>query len=346
MLYKHVRARAPLRIGLAGGGSDIKSFSDIYSGAVLNMTICKYAFCEIKQIDKGFFAIANDINQKLEIDLENPEIISKKDFGKLFLHWNTYQFIMQEYNNKDYLPVLIKTYCDSPVGSGLGSSSALVVSMLKAWSELLNLGLDDYKVAQHAIYIERNISLLEGGQQDQYSASFGGINFIEFKKDNTIVHPLKIQTWFKYELESSLLLHYTGVSRISSEIIKDQILFMNNNCKENQEILKLVKDNAYKMRDALLKKSTKDIIQIINNARKLKSLTSSKIESSFITERIKFGMDHGAKAAKVSGAGGGGFILFITEPENSISLRNKLIEFNQQTFLVNLCEDSAHSWVI
>ena len=346
MFQRHVRARAPLRIGLAGGGSDIKAFSDVYSGAVMNVAISKYAFCDIKLAEFGFRAFASDIDEKIEIDLNESNNFDKPYYGKLCLHWNTYKYVIEKYNNYKYLPVSLTTYCDSPIGSGLGSSSALVVSMLKAWSEFLNLGLDDYKIAEDAIFIERNICALEGGQQDQYAAAFGGVNFIEFKKGNTIVHPLKIKSWFKYELESSFLLHYTGVSRISSEIIKDQISFIDNQNKSNHKILSLVKENAYKMKNALLKNSIEDVMAIIKDARKLKSMTSSKVESNHIKERINLAFRNGVTAAKVSGAGGGGFILFLVNPEDSISLRNKLMNFNQLTFLVDFCEDSALAWSI
>lgn len=346
MTIQHVRARAPLRISLAGGGSDIKAFSKNNIGAVINIAISKYAFCDIKISGNGFFAEATDLNSSIFVDIEKED--KKKDIFKegLNLHWNTYKFVMETYNNCKFIPSKIITYCDSPVGSGLGSSSALVVSMLKGWNEILNLGLDEYVIAQNAIFIERNLCKFEGGEQDQYSASFGGINFIEFNKGKNIVHPLRIKNWFKCELESSLLLHHTGISRKSGEIIKDQIDFINKSQFSDYDALKKVRDNAYKMKNALLTHSSSEIIEILNKSRKYKALTSVKIENDTIKERINFGFSNGADAAKVSGAGGGGFILFFVKPEKAIFLRDKLREFNESTYLVKFCEDSSQAWSV
>ena len=340
---KHVRSRAPLRIGLAGGGTDISDFYHQFKGAVLNATIKKYAFSDISHNNNGLIACASDLGT--QININNPSELSFNEVKELPLHWNVYKYMMDKYNEKKYISAKLNTYCDSPVGSGLGSSSALVVSMVKCWDEFLNLGLDEYKIATDAIYVERTLSKFSGGHQDHYSASFGGINFIEFEKNNTVVESLDIKRWFKYELESSIILHFCGVSRFSSEIIKDQIEILNSN-SDKVELLFKLKENAYKMKNALLKNSISDINKLLNEAWKIKLETSKKIQTKLIRERIQFGIENGAVSAKVSGAGGGGFILFITRPENAIYLRNKLIKFNQNTFTISLSEESAEAWVI
>ena len=340
---KHVRSRAPLRIGLAGGGTDISDFYYQHKGAVLNATINKYAFADISFIKEGFRAYASDLG--VELNVVNPFELPFNFGSELPLHWNVYKFIMDKYNEKKYVPVQISTYSDSPVGSGLGSSSALVVSMVRCWNEFLNLGLDEYKIAIDSITIEREISKFEGGHQDHYSASFGGINFIEFEKDNTIVESLDIKRWFKCELESSIVLHFCGVSRFSSGIIKDQIEILRGD-SDKLELLFKLKENAYKMKNALLRNSISDINQLLNEAWKIKLETSSKIQTKLIRERIQFGIDNGALSAKVSGAGGGGFILFFTNPENAINLRNQLTKFNKNTFLISFGEDPCEAWTI
>ena len=346
MSIRHVRSRAPLRISLAGGGTDIENFSNKNNGAVINIAISKYAFCDIKSSENGFIAEVSDLNKTAYFDIDSKNIFKNKIPINFSLHWNTYKYVMERYNNNEYLPFKVITYCDSPVGSGLGSSSALVVSMLKGWNEILNLGLDEYKIAQNAIFIERKICNFAGGKQDQYSASFGGINFIEFTKEIDIVHPLKIKTWFKCELESSLILHYTGVSRESNKIINDQINFISEIKSNNLKILNKLRDNAYEMKNALLTHASSKIIDILNNSRELKSKTSNKIESDLIKDRIDYAYKYGANAAKVSGAGGGGFILFFINPEKAIFLRDKLRELNENTFLVKFCEHSSQSWTI
>ena len=147
-----------------------------------------------------------------------------KFLNELRLHLAVYEHIIRKFNNSKHLYIKLSSYVDAPIGSGLGSSSTLVVAMIKAFNELL-LGLDDYSIAAMGLahQIEREDCGIKGGKQDQYSAAFGGINFIEFNKANTIVNTLKIKNWFKCELESSLVLHFTGVSRLSSNVIEDQL---------------------------------------------------------------------------------------------------------------------------
>lgn len=339
---KIVRARAPLRIGLAGGGTDISDFYNKYGGAVLNVAINKYAFSEISFAESNFTSFASDLNIEEEIDLLS---LSQNNL-KLPLHFYTYQYIMQKYNKSKYIPSKISTYCDAPIGSGLGSSSTLVVSMIKAWSEYLNLGLDEYTIAETAIYIERVICGFKGGSQDQYSASFGGFNFIEFFDSQTVVHPLKVKNWFQCEIESSMLLHFTGQSRFSGEIIEDQIRSIKSLDNSKIESLKLMGKNAYDMKISLLKNNKKEIIELIKKANIYKNKTSNKIGNELIKQRVNYAFKNGAIASKVSGAGGGGFILFVAEPNKILSLRDKLREFSNQTFFISICNESVQSWVV
>ena len=170
-----------MRISLAGGGTDIKNYFHKYGGAVLNIAITKYAYSEITLKNEGFKAVAIDISKEFNF---NKTQIDYANNGPLPLHLNTYFYMMEKYNNSELIHSEIKTYCDSPVGSGLGSSSTLVVCMVKCWSEVLKLGLDQYEIAEDAYIIERIKCKFEGGLQDHYAASFGGINFIEFSKSN------------------------------------------------------------------------------------------------------------------------------------------------------------------
>ena len=177
--------------------------------------------------------------------------------------------------------------------------------MVKCWSEVLKLGLDEYSIAEDAYFIERIICKLDGGLQDHYAAAFGGVNFIEFSKSDVIVHPLKLKKWFQSELESSIVMHFTGKSRESASIIRDQIKlsqFENSDSIKNLHFLKKI---SYEMKTALLKCSLKDIFKLLNHSWDYKKNTSSKISNDQIKERINFGFSNGAKAAKISGAGGG-----------------------------------------
>ena len=216
-----IRSKAPLRIGLAGGGTDVSPFCDEYGGYVLNATINMYARCTIEPINEKKI-IFEAVDRGHSIILEEPEELELVQ--PLILHKGVYNRIIKEFNNNKTLYFKMTTSVDAPVGSGLGSSSTLTVAMIKAFTEWLDLPIDDYKMAQMAYEIERIDCRLSGGKQDQYAAVFGGINFIElFENGKVIVNPLRIKNWAKNELEESILLYYTGKSRESAHIIDEQI---------------------------------------------------------------------------------------------------------------------------
>ena len=166
-----VRARAPLRLGLAGGGTDVSPYCDVHGGYVLNATLDRYAYAVIKTLDEPYVRFVSTDQQKEKVKaVDEPLVLN----GKLDLHKAVYNEIIQHYNGGKRIPLELSTFCDAPAGSGLGSSSTLVVVMIRAFAELLNLPLDDYALAHLAYKIERVDCGLQGGRQDQYSATFGG----------------------------------------------------------------------------------------------------------------------------------------------------------------------------
>ena len=199
-----IRSKAPLRLGLAGGGSDVSPYSDIYGGLVLNATINLYTYTTIEETNDDLVTInsydsdcykAYPLADRLEID------------GEASLIKGVYNRIA-----RDYHPQLkgfkITTYNDAPAGSGLGTSSTMVVCIIKAFVEWLSLPLGDYEIARMAYEVERKDLNLSGGKQDQYAAAFGGFNYMEFlENDMVIVNPLKVKRWITDELEASLLLY-------------------------------------------------------------------------------------------------------------------------------------------
>ena len=206
-----IRSKAPLRLGLAGGGTDVSPYCDEYGGIVLNVTIDMYAYCTIEPTNNNkIIFIASDRNEKEELDSKEKLDIN----NKLFLHKGIYNKIIEKYNKGKALSFKMTTYSDAPAGSGLGSSSTMVVAIIKAFVEWLNLPLGDYEIAHLAYEIEREDLKLSGGKQDQFSATFGGFNLMEFFSENkVIVNPLKVKKWIKNEIENSLILYYTGTSR-------------------------------------------------------------------------------------------------------------------------------------
>jgi len=185
-----IRSRAPLRLGLAGGGTDVSPYSDEFGGAILNVTIDRYAFAFIEgSADWKVRFIAADLGIEECLPLDMDAIAN----ARLRLHSAVYRRMIQEFGGGRPLAITIRTSVDAPAGSGLGSSSALVVALVEAFRAVLELPLGPYEVAHLAYEIERVDLNLAGGKQDQYAAAFGGINFIEFMaNDRVIVNPLRV----------------------------------------------------------------------------------------------------------------------------------------------------------
>ncbi len=339
-----IRSKAPLRLGLAGGGTDLDSYSSIYGGVVLNVTINMYAHCTIEQTDKNFIEFnAIDLGIKETYNIEPFLQIS----NKLPLHCGVYNRVIKDYNNGIPFGLKVTTYSDAPAGSGLGTSSAVVVAILKAYIELLKLPLGEYDVAHLAYEIERKDLNLAGGKQDQYAATFGGFNFIEFyKEDRVIVNPLRIRQWMKDELEESIILFFTGKSRESANIIREQIKSTSENKKQNLDGMHELKEAAYKMKEALLKGDIDGIALELKNGWNAKKKTSNVISSPLIDKIYQSALDNGAKAGKISGAGGGGFMMFIIDPLRRIEVTNALLRFNGKIQNVEFVNHGTRGWYV
>lgn len=337
-----IRSRAPLRIGLAGGGTDVSPYSDIYGGYVLNGTIDRYAYTTIK--------IRDDKNVKfIGRDLELEKLVHITDGfqrdGILDLHTELYRVIMDRYNQSDYIPLEISTFCDAEAGSGLGSSSTIVVSMIQAYVEFLKLPLDYYTVAKLAYEVERINCGLNGGKQDQYSATFGGFNFMEFyEEDRTIINPLRLSKRIIAELECSLLLCYTGISRDSSKIISQQSDSLKQADGKSLTAMHSIKNEALIMKESLLTGQLDNFVASMQRGWESKKNSSSSVTNENINEVYEAAIEAGAKAGKISGAGGGGYMMLFTP----IDRRIEVIKVIQERGLtVNNCHfvsRGGHAW--
>ena len=244
-----IRSKAPLRLGLAGGGTDVAPYSELYGGSILNATISMYAYATISPRSDGQI-ILNAIDKQEKYDLKAEERLAID--GKLDLHKGIYNRVVRDFHGKP-LSFELSTYVDAPPGSGLGSSSTLVVAILGAFAEWLGLPLGEYDLAHLAFEIERKDLNMAGGKQDQYAATFGGVNFMEFsKEDNVIVNPLRIRERYLDELAHNLILYHTETSHLSSKIIEQQSASVTNKEETTIQAMHKLKEQAIRMKEALL----------------------------------------------------------------------------------------------
>ncbi|MDR2768841.1 MAG: dehydrogenase [Treponema sp.] len=337
-----IRSKAPLRLGLAGGGSDIKTYYDRYGGHVLNAAIGMYAYCILESADDGrvLFRAA---------DLEIEETYGAEGVlptnNPLMLHTGIYNRIVRDYNGGAPLSLRMITYSDAPAGSGLGSSSTLVVAIIKAYTEYLSLPLGEYDIASLACTIERVDLGQAGGKQDQYAATFGGFNFMEFYKgEQVIVNPLRLKRWIRNELEASLVLFHTGVSRDSANIISQQIADTANEKPAVVESTHEVKRQAALMKEALLRGDFREFSRCLLDGWRAKRNMAASITNDFLDGLYRYVLDNGAESAKISGAGGGGFMMIYTDPSKRTGLIRALKKKDGIVLTPGFTEIGTQAW--
>jgi D-glycero-alpha-D-manno-heptose-7-phosphate kinase len=339
-----IRSKAPLRLGLAGGGTDIKTYYDLYGGCVLNATIDMYAYCILEPTDNRrivFRAAELDITEEYPLESKLPVT------NVLQLHSGIYNRITADFNGGKPLSFRMTTYSDAPAGSGLGSSSTMVVAIIKAYTEWLNLPLGEYDIASLAYIIEREDLGLAGGKQDQYAATFGGFNFMEFYRGgNVIVNPLRLKRWIRNELEASLVLFYTGVSRESADIIKKQIENTEQKNEKSIESMHEVKNQAVLMKIALLKGDFKSFSGCLLNGWKAKRSMADSISNSFLDGLYQYTIENGAESAKITGAGGGGFMMIYVNPVNRVKLIKALKKKDGYVITTTFTETGTQAWTL
>jgi D-glycero-alpha-D-manno-heptose-7-phosphate kinase len=337
-----VRARAPLRLGLAGGGTDVSPYSDTYGGCVLNATIDRFALASVRlRDDRQVEFFSTDLNRIERLDLSEP---FSTDEG-LRLHRGVYRRLMEQFNGGEFIPLTMTTHVESPLGSGLGSSSALVVAMIEALREVVHAPLGEYEVARLAFDIERRELALQGGKQDQYAATFGGFNFIEFERDgHVIVNPLRVKSRIANELETSMVLFFTGASRDSAAIIEKQ----STNVAIGGSALEAMHDlktNAVLMKQALLLGDIHRLADLLELGWTAKKRTSPAVANAEIDAIYDVARANGAMAGKISGAGGGGFFMFIADPIRRPELVRRLAQIpNGSVEVCRFTSDGVATW--
>jgi D-glycero-alpha-D-manno-heptose-7-phosphate kinase len=307
-----IRSRAPLRLGLAGGGTDVSPYCDEFGGAILNATIGHYAYASIEPLDTGKIQFTS-FDQKLVTEYDSS--IELQPDGNLDLLKFVHNYAVKAFNAGQPLSLRLATRVDVPAGSGLGGSSTLVVAVLKAYAEWLSYPLDDYQLAHTSYVIEREVAGLRGGRQDQYAAAFGGFNFMEFGSNgHVLVNPLRIKESVVSELEASLLLFYTGASRSSAAIIAEQTKNVETGNAQAIAAMHQIKQEALRMKESLLRGDFQVLHEVLRSSWEAKKRMASQIVNERIEMLYAKALEAGAYCARISGAGGGGFMIFLADP--------------------------------
>jgi D-glycero-alpha-D-manno-heptose-7-phosphate kinase len=290
-------------VSFAGGGTDVPPFPAQEGGLVLSATVNRYAYGALTpRADRAVSVESLDFGIKVEYgDQGDVQLDGQLDLVKAALR----KLVKPGASGYD---LLLRS--GAPPGSGLGSSSAMVVALIGLLADFQELPLADHEIAQLACTIELEDFGIKGGMQDQYAATFGGFNLIEFHGDHVVVNPLRIPTDVVHELEHNMLLYYTGRTRAGAPIIADQTSRLQSGVEQTLEGLRMQRQLATEMKNALLAGRLTDFGELLGSVWVYKKQMSPRATTGFIDEAYKAAIDNGALGGKVTGAGGGGYMLF------------------------------------
>ena len=332
-----IRAKAPLRISLAGGGTDVPPFPQLEGGCVLSTTINRYAYGTLQPRGDGNICVHSlDFGVSVTYDPEDKLAYDGKlDLVKAAIR----KLGTMEHGGFDLL-----LHSDAPPGSGLGASSAMMVVLVGLLKEFENLPLTDYEIADLACIIEREDLGIQGGLQDQYAASFGGFNYIEFLPDHVVVNPLKVSPDALNELQYNLLLCYTGTMRLSAHIIQDQVDRYERREAGTMQALRELKALTIEMKNALLRRELDDFGELLHREWQHKKTLSSRISNSQLDRLYETAREYGALGGKITGAGGGGYMLLYCPAVRKHSVAAKLKELGCTIVDISLEPMGLQTW--
>ncbi|HEV3474446.1 MAG TPA: GHMP kinase, partial [Actinomycetota bacterium] len=329
-----VRARAPLRISFAGGGTDVMPYPADHGGCVLSVTVDLFAFASLQAREDGAYHVQSQGGPAPYADPGDVVLDGHDDLVRACLR------DMAAATGLD-----VQLFCDAPPGSGLGSSSALVVAMLAAASELRQYALTPYELAERAYRVERVDLGQAGGMQDQYACTFGGFNFIEFLgEDRVVVNPLRIPEDVETELHSSLLLCYTGMTRVSGGILERQVAGYRAGRRESLDSLRRIKDLTLDLKEALLTGDLASFAEILDASWQAKRHLAEGITNDRIDDLVARAKSAGALAAKLLGAGGGGHLLLFCPFDRRPAIAQAMEEAGARVVRFNFAPRGVQTW--
>ena len=307
--------RTPVRISFGGGGTDIPGFYEEHGGAVVSITINKYFYSFYNpRDDEKIQMISSDFQSLLSVD----DFYSLK-FGEGFDIPSAVIKHFRLYHGFDLF-----TASEIPPGSGLGSSGAVTVNMVRLCSKLKNETMTQRQIAEDAFFIQRQILNLPIGKQDEYAAAYGGLNFIEFSEKEVSVNPIQIDPDTKKSLEKNLLLFFTKKTRQASTILQRQEDSIKGKDTSIIEAMIEVKNNAYHINEALEVGDLKRFGSLLDQAWNFKKKMSPEISNDYLDRIYEIASQNGALGGKIAGAGGGGYFMFYCEEEKQENLKNAM----------------------
>jgi D-glycero-alpha-D-manno-heptose-7-phosphate kinase len=327
------KAKAPMRIGFFGGGTDVSPYAEEYGGKVLNCTIDKYVRCMLRPSAEEGITIRS-------LDLEE---VSRRVTGRWEGRLSLPQAVLDAMPQAEGVEVTM--FSDVPPGSGLGSSSALVVSMLKLLGAAYNLSLDNHSLTELAYRIERCDLGIPGGRQDQYAACFGGMCVYHFGGKRVIVEPVVSDPTALLELESCLLIGYIGSRKLlTHHIVEDQVRRVREgDTVRYHDETKAFVDEAVKL---LREVKIAEFGRLLHEAWQVKKAFSPHIASATVDEIYALARRHGAWGGKITGAGGGGFMVFACPFERRLELERVLGEAGVQIRHFSFTSSGVHAWQV
>jgi D-glycero-alpha-D-manno-heptose-7-phosphate kinase len=310
-----VRARAPLRLGLGGGGTDLSPYCDRFGGLVLNAAINRFVDATVETPrDRRVRFVDHTIGAHWE---GTPEEAVSTPVDRLKLHAGVYRRFLRLIGTDEPFPVVVTTGSNTRPRAGLGASSTLVVAMVAAFAHACNASINAYDIARLAVEIERHDLRIPGGRQDQYAAAFGGMNLLHVSADDRVeVTPVAVHPSVLSRLEASLVLFHTGMERESRSIIDEQQRGLSVTGRSiTMDAMHALKQCARRMHASLLAGELGAFHEAMNDSWTAKKQTAQHISNSAIEAIYSAAMTAGALSGKVSGAGGGGFMALFVEPE-------------------------------
>jgi D-glycero-alpha-D-manno-heptose-7-phosphate kinase len=327
--------RSPVRISFGGGGTDLPAYYEQFGGAVLSTAINKYFYTILKKRTDGKI-------QVISSDLRVSE--TWRDISNMQLKHSDLEIPLAAIKELG-CDVSVDLFLASEIvaGTGLGSSASVCVGVLKTLATYLDLPLSKYELAERAYNIARNVLGKPVGKQDEYGAAFGGLNFITFNPDGTtFVEPLNLRSDLLREFQGNLMLFFTGVAHNSWNLLQEQEKATKKKTGAAIDSLHEIRALADKMRGVLLKGDFRSFGALMHEGWQAKKKISTQISNSIIDQAYEAAIENGALGGKITGAGGGGFLLVFCEQERQENVRRALAEMNIREMGFELDFDGAH----